>query len=357
MNRQDEIFLDLFVLEGACNHLGNVQRGLKIIREYAKIVRYNNVKAAFKLQLRDMDTFVHKDFRDRQDIRYVKKQMDVRMSRNDYRTLAAEIKHQGMILCFTCFDESSVDFAMEMDVQIMKIASSDILDWGMAEKVASTKLPTIASTGGSSLQDVDNLVKFFKNRNIPLAINSCCAIYPTPDEDLELNQLDFLRNRYPDNVIGLSTHEWGDWYTSISIAVAKGARTFERHIDLDLDGVPVAPYCSLPHEIDIWFKAHAKAKAMCGAPGTQKRVPPQNEIKYLDALVRGAYAFKDLPVGHTIQRDDIYLAVPLQRKQLSCREFILGETLIKDIKKDEPLTTDHIDIIPALAESIRQRGL
>ena len=355
----NEVFQDLFVLEGATNHLGNVQRGLKIIREFGKVVRYNNVKAAFKLQLRDMDTFVHKDFRNRQDIRYVKKQMDVRMPHADYRSLAAEIKRQDMILCFTCFDEPSVDFAMEMDVQILKVASSDLPDWGIIEKIAATRLPVIVSTGGSSLLDVDNLVKFFKKRNIPLALNHCVSIYPSADEDLEINQIDFLRHRYPDIdiTIGFSTHEWTDWTTSIAIAYAKGARTFERHVDIDMDDVPVSPYCSLPHEIDIWFKAYEKVKLMCGAPGTEKRIPPKHEIAYLDALVRGAYAFRDLPAGHIIQRGDIYLAIPLQKGQLSCREFILGETLQYPLPKDAPLTVDHLEIIPSLRDAIRNRGL
>jgi sialic acid synthase SpsE len=79
------------------------------------------------------------------------------------------------------------------------------------------------------------------------------------------------------------------------IAYAKGARTFERHVDIQTDGVTVSPYCSLPEQIDTWFKAFHKAKEMCGASTTQKRIPPVKEIKYLDSLVRGVYAKRDLP--------------------------------------------------------------
>ena len=68
MNGND-IFDELFVLEMANNHLGDLQRGLKIISNYAQVVRFNNVRAAIKLQLRDVDTFIHKDFRQRDDIR------------------------------------------------------------------------------------------------------------------------------------------------------------------------------------------------------------------------------------------------------------------------------------------------
>ena len=90
--------------------------------------------------------------------------------------------------------------------------------------------------------------------------------------DLELNQIDFLRRRYPNHIIGFSTHEYHDWATSIAIAYAKGARTFERHIDIEDDGIPVSPYCSLPEQIDTWFKAWKKAKEMCGPSGESWRV-------------------------------------------------------------------------------------
>ena len=66
MNR--DIFENLFVLELANNHWGNVDRGLKIINTYGQIVRFNNVRAAIKLQFRDVDEFVHPAWRDRTDV-------------------------------------------------------------------------------------------------------------------------------------------------------------------------------------------------------------------------------------------------------------------------------------------------
>ena len=139
-----------------------------------------------------------------------------------------------------------MDLCVELGVQIIKLASSDLNDWVLIEKIAKARKPVIASLGGSSLKDAEDLVTFFNNRHIPLAINHCTSIYPTEDDDLELNQIDFLRNRFPNNVVGFSTHEYHDWTSSILVAYAKGARTFERHIDIQTDGVEVSPYCSLP---------------------------------------------------------------------------------------------------------------
>lgn len=354
-------FEDLFVLELANNHWGRLDRGKEIVFQFGRVVRYNNVRAAIKLQLRDVEHFIHKDFRDRQDIRYIKKTVDTQMSAEDFATLAEEIRLNGCIRMATPFDEASVDLCMDLGVEIIKLASSDLNDWVLIEKIARTRKPVIASTGGSSLKDMDDLVTFFANREIPLALNHCISLYPSDDHELELNQIDFLRDRYPENTIGFSSHEYHDWQSSIQIAYAKGARTFERHIDIDADDIPVSPYCSLPEQIDTWFKAFKKAKEMCGAPGTQKRIPVARETQYLDSLVRGVYAKQDLPVGHRLSSGDLYLAIPLQKGQLSCRELFSGDELVRTIHQDEPLTINHIDNpysrIPDLRNSIQERGL
>jgi len=356
-----DIFEELFVLEMANNHWGRLERGLKIINTYAQVVRFNNIRAAIKLQFRDVDTFIHKDFVARTDIRYVKKTIETRMKDDDFAALVKAIRQAGCIAMATPFDERSVDFCCEIGVPIIKIGSSDLNDWMLIEKIGKSKKPVIVSTGGSSLKDLDDLVTFFQNRNIPLAINHCVSMYPTEDRDLELNQIDFLRSRYPSHTIGFSTHEYHDWTSSMLIAFAKGARTFERHIDIDADGIPVSPYCSVPEQIDAWFKAFHKAKEMCGAPGTQKRVTSQNESAYLDSLVRGVYAKRDLPEGHALTDDDVYLAIPLQKGQISCREMMRGEVLLQPLRQDEPIMIDAIDSpyssIPSLRSLIYGRGL
>ena len=70
------IFDNLFVLELANNHWGSLQRGFKIIDDYSKVIRFNGVKAAIKLQFRQVDTLIHKDFRAMESVRYIKKTLD-----------------------------------------------------------------------------------------------------------------------------------------------------------------------------------------------------------------------------------------------------------------------------------------
>ncbi|MDB5619765.1 N-acetylneuraminate synthase family protein [Tardiphaga sp.] len=357
--KDKDLFENLFVLELANNHWGKLDRGLKIIRDHGTIVRYNNVKAAIKLQFRDVAEFVHPDFKGNQDLRYIKKTEDTELSKSDFARMIEEIRQVGCIPMATPFDESSVDLCVEFDLPILKIASSDMNDWALLEKAASTRRPIIASSGGASEKDLDDLVHFFDKRDIPLAINHCVSLYPSEDSELDLDQIDYLKRRYPNHVIGYSTHEYHDWSSSMLISYGKGARSWERHIDIEHEGVAVSSYCSLPAHCDTWFKAFSKAKEMCGGRGESRRTISRKEIEYLDALVRGVYARRDLEPGYVFSKEgferDFFLAVPLKKGQLSCREVMNGEKLTTTMKASDPLTIDHID--GPYAENVALRGL
>jgi N-acetylneuraminate synthase len=97
---------------------------------------------------------------------------------------------------------------------------------------------------------------------------------------------------------------------------------------------------------------------MCGGSTENKRIPSEKEIKYLDELVRGVYALRDLPVGYTLDHscidDDVYLAIPLQKGQLSCRELMSGEVLAREVKANSPIMIDDIDSLYARDEELRK---
>lgn len=355
----NDIFNNLFILELANNHWGSVSRGKKIIKEFSKVVKDNNIKASIKLQFRDIDTFIHKDFKAKKEknlnnlpkrLRYIEKTNRTKLSPTEFGELVNYIKDNDCIPMATAFDEPSVDLCVKFNMPIIKVASSDLNDWILLQKIANTKKPVILSTGGANEKQIEDSVKFFLNRQIPLALNHCVSKYPSEDNELELDQIDYLKNKYPNLTIGLSTHEYHDWHSSMLISYAKGARTWERHIDLSYPKnhiqKDVSPYCSLPHQIHEWFKAFHTAQSMCGTSCDYRRTIDQKETEYLESLYRGLYIKKNIKKGEKITINNLYSAIPYQKEigQLSSRNFIEKDCKAKhNLKKDDPLTKKDIE--------------
>ena len=82
---KSSIFENLFVLELANNHWGNIHRGMKIIKDFAEIIKKNNIKAAIKFQFRDVDNFIHTDFKRKTGMRYVDKTLNTKISWKDMK--------------------------------------------------------------------------------------------------------------------------------------------------------------------------------------------------------------------------------------------------------------------------------
>ncbi|MDC1205247.1 N-acetylneuraminate synthase family protein [Candidatus Pacebacteria bacterium] len=350
-------FTDLFILELANNHWGNVERGKQIIREHGKVAKDNGIKAAVKFQFRDIDTFVKKEFEVDEAInregevvlppgsssRYVKKTIATRLSKEDFKVLLDETKKQGMFTMSTPFDEKSVDLCDDFDLDLVKISSHDASTRLLTKRIVELGRPTIVSDGGTDISHIDYLVDLFEKKNVPLAINHCVSLYPSEDHELEIHQIDFLKKRYPNHVIGFSTHEYHDWNSSVMMAYAKGARTFERHVDIeDAEGTPVSKYCSLPHQVNEWFKAYNKAKEMCGSESDAPRKILEKEQTYVESVSRGMYALRDIKKGTILTEKDLgesyELAIPLQENQVSAHDLNEDVVATNDYKKGDPIT-------------------
>ena len=174
------------------------------------------------------------------------------------------------------------------------------------------------------------MVTFFENRHIPLAINHCVSLYPTEDSELELNQIDFLATDIPSVTIGFSTHEYHDWTSSIMIAYAKGARTFERHIDIDTPDHP---------DLAVLLDARADRRVVPGVPqgarrcaaassAERRRLPRQGDRRISTASCAASTPSGTFRPATSSRTRTIYLAIPLQKGQLSCRELITGDVLV-----------------------------
>ena len=128
----------LFIFEMANNHMGSVEHGLRIIREVhdASAAFRAAFQLGFKLQHRDLDTFIHPAYRERNDIKYVKRFRETRLGDAQFRALKAEMERLGFLTICTPFDEISVDRIEQHAMAVIKIASCSFTDWPLLERIA-----------------------------------------------------------------------------------------------------------------------------------------------------------------------------------------------------------------------------
>jgi len=133
----------LFVFDLANNHMGNVDHGLRVIREIRRATAGFDFDFAFKFQYRHLDTFIHPAFKDRMDIKYVKRFSETRLSNDELRRMKDAVDELGFVSVCTPFDEKSVDLIEEHGFDIIKIASCSFTDWPLLERIAQTGKPII----------------------------------------------------------------------------------------------------------------------------------------------------------------------------------------------------------------------
>lgn len=132
----------------------------------------------------------------------------------------------------TAFDEESIEFLDSIDMKIFKISSFDLLNHKLLEKVANLNKTVITSVGMGTEQEIDNAYKVLsKNKKSKNVILHCISAYPTKVEDAQLTQINILKNRYKECVIGQSDHT--NDIVVPCYAIAAGAQIIEKHYKLD----------------------------------------------------------------------------------------------------------------------------
>jgi N-acetylneuraminate synthase len=360
---KDLILRPLFIFEMANNHMGSVGHGLRIIREiYAAAEPFQSrFELAFKLQYRQLDTFLHPAYRERNDLKYVKRFRETKLKEEDFRRLTAEMDRLGFLTICTPFDEESVDRIEQHAIAVIKIASCSFTDWPLLERVVRSPKPIIASTAGVPLEDIDKVVSFFQHRHKDFSLMHCVAQYPTPAESLELNQIDLLRSRYPGVAVGYSTHEEPQETTAVQIAIAKGARIFEKHVGVPTESAPLNAYSANPGQVRQWLEAADKAFRVCGVEG-QRAHFSEAEVSSLHGLRRGVFAGSDISKGDKLHACDprVYLAIPTRPGQLTANDLSKYLTLRveKQIVAGDPVLasdvrlSDHRERIYAIVRRV-----
>lgn len=332
-----------FIFEMANNHMGNLGHGLRIIREMHRVCKNYPFKFGFKLQYRQLDTFIHPDYKDRFEFKYVKRFTETKLKKKEFKALIDEMKALNFITVCTPFDEASVDLVEEHNVDVIKIASCSSTDWPLVERIVKSDKPVIISTAGISWDDLDRVVSFFDHREKDFALMHCVAEYPTLAKQLELNQIDLMQKRYPHVVIGYSTHEVPDNMDAIKLAVAKGARIFEKHVGVETDQYVLNDYSASPTQVADWLDAAVQAYEMCGVE--DKRRPfSDGEIESLTSLRRGVFLRRNIMKGERIKEVDLFYAIPTMTDQVTANDIskyveYYAET---DINEKSPLLINQI---------------
>jgi N-acetylneuraminate synthase len=317
---------DLIIFEMANNHQGNVKHGLRIVEEMAKIASQYGLKAAVKYQYRDLNTFIHPDFRTRTDVKHIPRFQQTRLRPEDFQSFALATKDHGLTLVITAFDEASVDMALNHGVDVLKVASCSNMDWPLLGVIAAAGKPVICSTGGCRLSDVDKIVSFLEHRAVRnLGLLHCVSVYPTPDGAQQLGFMRRMAQRYPFCTIGYSGHESPDNLRVGPAAVAMGAQILERHVGVPTSEYVLNSYSMNPDQVRRWIEAVLAAREMCGPTDGDKRVTA-DEQNSLRELARGVYAKTPIAKGQTIARENVFFAMPCQVGQTSASEYL--ETMI-----------------------------
>lgn len=328
-------FDDLFIFEMANNHQGLVGHGLRIVEAMSTIARRHGLKAAIKLQYRDLDTFIHKDYADRTDVKHIPRFLETRLTKDQFREIACAIRESGLKLVITAFDEPSVELALNHGVDFLKVASCSAHDWSLLEEIARAGRPVICSTGGLTVHDVDKVVNFFEHRDVDaMGLLHCVALYPTPDDAQNLEFLRRMVRRYRQHTVGYSGHEAPDNLDVVRVALGIGARILERHVGVPTETIKLNAYSMDPEQTEAWVAAALHTRKMLGS--REKRIS-QQETDSLRSLVRGAFARVPIRAGEAIDRGKVRFAMPCepgcttaseyQDSMVASRDYAPGEAL------------------------------
>jgi sialic acid synthase SpsE/D-lyxose ketol-isomerase len=297
-----------------------VEHGIRIIQDLKNAIVGFPFNFCIKLQYRDLDRCIHPAYRERFDLKYVKRFSETRLSWEQYKQLKDAIVDAGFLSMCTPWDETSVDKIAEHGYDYIKVPSCYLTDWPILERIATYNLPTVASTAGAALEDVDKVVSFFAHRSKRLALMHCVGEYPSPDAHLHLSQIPLLKRRYPDLEIGYSTHERPDNFEAVKIALAFGATMFEKHVGVATEKYTLNAYSANPQQVTNWLQSAAQALEMIGEIDHRYKAPPGEEQALRD-LARGAFVREAVAAGETVNPGNLFFAMPNIVGQLVAQDF------------------------------------
>lgn len=334
------------IAEIGANHNGDMALSRQLI-DAAKAAGADAVKfqswdtTIFSETVYEKNYFLGDDYRNRTDFTLKQIVEAFRITREQLQEMADYCAEVGIDFSTTPFNTRQVDEYIPMKPKFIKIASMDVTNPSLLRHAARTGLPIVLSTGFAELDEIDRAVRHIEaegNRNI--AILHCVSLYPPEDFELNLNNMDMLRQTfgYP---VGFSDHTIG---TEIPIAaIAKGAVIIEKHFTLDKNMFGWDHKMSAtPEEMAAICRARDRIHPALGA---HRRSVGARELARRDEYRRSIVSARPLKAGAVLTLEDIDFRRPGTGLAPELADLLVGMRLVRDIDEDRLLALS--DLVPA----------
>lgn len=259
---------------------------------------------------------------------------------SDLAILKKDCNDLGVKFMSTPFDEPSLDFLSELNIDILKIASFDLGNLPFINKIAQKKIPTVISIGGGKhdqiVSSVDLLKKYLDESMI--SILHCVSEYPCDVNKLGLDNIVKLKLLYPEIQVGLSDHFNGT--LSGPIGFMKGARVFEKHVTLNRSWKGTDHSFALEPE---GFRKFVRDIRRVPLMMPEKNIQEIGLEKVFMKLGKSIVAIIDLKRGDTLTIDNLSGKI-FDKQYIPVRESntIIGHKINCDIKKGDPILRTYI---------------
>lgn len=257
----------------------------------------------------------------------------------DWQPKLKEIaEDMGLIFFSSPFDPSAVEFLESIDVPAYKVASFEITDIPLIERIAQTGKPVIISTGIAEKQDIsDALSACNKWNNDQIILLKCTSAYPAPFEEMNLLTIPDMAKEYS-MIIGLSDHTMGN-LTTVA-AVALGAKVIEKHFILDRNiGGPDASFSMEPAEFKEMVHAIRQTEKSLGKVTYNLSEKGRRSREF----ARSIFVVKNIRKGELLTTDNIRSIRPGFGISPKLMPSVLGKKATKDIEAGEPLQSDMFE--------------
>jgi pseudaminic acid synthase len=243
----------------------------------------------------------------------------------------------GMDCFSSAFDSSSVDFLEEMGVPAHKIASFELVDIPLIQKVARTGKPLIMSTGMATIEEIEEALQSARDAGASqIALLKCTSAYPAPAEDMNLRTIPEMARRFGVPV-GLSDHTMG--IAAPVAAVALGACIIEKHLTLSRSTPgPDSAFSLEPHEFKAMVDAVRTAEKALGM--VHFGLSAKEEASRI--FRRSLFVVEDVKQGEAFTPANVRSIRPAHGLHPRHLPEVLGKSASREIKRGTPLTWEFV---------------